>query len=539
MKQPRSSVRTASDLLDPLTFEIVKNALTSVAEEMGVVLRRSSFSPNIKERRDSSCALFDRDGRLVAQAEHIPVHLGAMPYSVRAALEEFGGDFSDGDVVALNDPFRGGTHLPDITLVTPVFLNNEIIGFAANRAHHSDVGGGTPGSMSSLSTDVYQEGLRIPPVKIAVRGKSDRQVLDVILANVRTPKERLGDLRAQQSANTVGAKRIIELARKFGLRTVLTGMQQLQSYSRQLMLREIGRLPKKSARAVDYLDDDGFEAKQIPIRVHVTVKDRGIEFDFTGSASQVKGPLNAVYSITLSAVYYVVRCVTDPRIPPNEGCFQPVKVTAPAGTIVNALPPAPVAGGNVETSQRIVDVSLKALGQIIPERICAACQGTMNNVTIGGVDPRTKRYFTYYETVAGGFGARQNKDGIDGIHSHMTNTLNTPIEALEIAYPLRVKKYEFVHGSGGTGMFKGGMGVRRDLELLADEATVALLGERQVVRPWGFDGGNDGAPGKYSLLRSGRVEGLPSKCVVKARHGDVLSIVTPGGGGYGTPRRGS
>jgi len=393
--------------------------------------------------------------------------------------------------------------------------------------------------MSSLSADVYQEGLRIPPVKIAVRGKSDRQVLDLILANVSTPKERLGDLRAQQSANTVGAKRIIELVRRFGLRTVLTGMQQLQSYSRQLMLREIGRLPKKSARAVDYLDDDGFEAKQIPIRVHVTVKNRGIEFDFTGSASQVKGPLNAVYSITLSAVYYVVRCVTDPGIPPNEGCFQPVKVTAPAGTIVNALPPAPVAGGNVETSQRIVDVSLKALGQIIPERVCAACQGTMNNVTIGGVDARTKRYFTYYETIAGGFGARQNKDGIDGIHSHMTNTLNTPIEAFETAYPLRVNRYEFVHGSGGTGRFKGGMGVRRDLELLADEATVALLGERQVVSPWGFDGGNDGAPGKYSLLRSGRVEGLPSKCVVKARHGDVLSIVTPGGGGYGAPRRGS
>ncbi len=504
---------------------------------MGVVLRRSSFSPNIKERRDFSCALFDRDGRLVAQAEHIPVHLGAMPYSVRAALEEFGGDFADGDMVALNDPFRGGTHLPDITLVTPVFLNDERIGFAANRAHHSDVGGGTPGSMSSLSTDVYQEGLRIPPVKIAVKGKSNEQILNLILANVRTPKERLGDLRAQQSANTVGAKRIIELARKFGLRTLLTGMQQLQSYSRQLMLREIGRLPRKSARAVDYLDDDGFEAKQIPIRVRVTVKDRSIEFDFTGSASQVKGPLNAVYSITLSAVYYVVRCVTDHRIPPNEGCFQPVKVTAPPGTIVNALPPAPVAGGNVETSQRIVDVSLKALGQIVPERVCAACQGTMNNVTIGGVDPRTKRYFTYYETIAGGFGARQNKNGIDGIHSHMTNTLNTPIEALEIAYPLRVNRYEFVHGSGGTGRFKGGMGVRRDLELLADEATVCLLGERQVVRPWGFHGGHEGAPGKYSLLRQGRVERLPSKCVVKARRSDVLSIVTPGGGGYGTPRR--
>jgi N-methylhydantoinase B len=524
-------------LLDPLTFEIVKNALSSVAEEMGVVLRRSSFSPNIKERRDSSCALFDGEGRLVAQAEHIPVHLGAMPYSVRAVLKEFGTDFADGDVVALNDPFRGGTHLPDITLVTPIFLKNEAIGFAANRAHHSDVGGAAPGSMSSLSTDVHQEGLRIPPVKIVEKGKPNRQILDLILANVRTPKERLGDLRAQQSANTVGAKRVTELVRKFGKKTILGGMEQLQSYSKRLMLQEITKLPKKSAVAVDYLDDDGFETTNIPVKVRVTVQKNGIEFDFTGSASQVKGPLNAVYSITLSAVYYVVRCITDPTIPPNEGCFEPVKVTAPPSTIVNALPPAPVAGGNVETSTRIVDVSLKAFGQIIPERICAACQGTMNNVTIGGLDPRTGRQFTYYETIAGGFGARHGKDGIDGIHSHMTNTLNTPIEALEVAYPLRVTRYELVEGSGGQGRFRGGMGVRRDVEILSEEAAVSLLGERQRVGPWGFQGGQDGAPGRYSLLHKGQLVKLPSKCGVTAQRNDILSIVSPGGGGYGVVQR--
>ncbi len=524
-------------MLDPLSFEIVKNALSSLAEEMGVVLRRSSFSPNIKERRDSSCALFDRDGRLVAQAEHIPVHLGAMPYSVRTVIDQFENDLSDGDTVVLNDPFQGGTHLPDITLVTPIFLNSGRIGFAANRAHHSDVGGGTPGSMSSLSTDVHQEGLRIPPVKIAVKGKMDRQILDLILTNVRTPRERLGDLRAQQSANTVGAKRLSELVQKFGLSTILTGMRQLQSYSRQLMLKEIMRLPKKSARAVDYLDDDGFETKKIPIRVQITVTEREIEFDFTGSASQVKGPVNAVYSITLSAVYHVVRCITDPEIPANEGCFQPVRVIAPAGTIVNAMPPAAVAGGNVETSQRIVDVSLKAFGEIVPERVCAACQGTMNNVTIGGLDPRTKRYFTYYETIAGGFGARYNKNGINGIHSHMTNTLNTPVEALEAAYPLRVMRYELVEGSGGAGSFRGGKGVRRDTEVLADEVTVSLLGDRQTMNPWGFHGGRDGSVGRYSLLRRGRVGRLASKCVVKAQRGDVVSIVTPGGGGYGPPRR--
>ncbi len=523
-------------MLDPLTFEIVKNALSSVAEEMGVVLRRSSFSPNIKERRDFSCALFDPNGRLVAQAEHVPVHLGAMPYSVRIVIEHFKNDLSPGDTVILNDPFHGGTHLPDITLVSPIFLNGERIGFAATRAHHSDVGGSTPGSMSSLSTDIHQEGLRIPPVKITEGGKMNKQILGLILANVRTPNERLGDLRAQESAKIVGAKRLIELVRKFGLKTVLGGMQQLQSYSRDLMLNEIRKLPKKTVSAVDFLDDDGFDTKKIAIRVRVTVRDREVEFDFTGSADQVKGPVNAVYSVTLSAVYYVVRCITDPNIPANAGCFEQIKVVAPAGTVVNAAPLAAVAGGNVETSQRIVDVSLKAFGGIVPERVCAACQGTMNNVTIGGLDPRTGSYFTYYETIAGGFGGRRHKDGIDGIHSHMTNTLNTPIEALETAYPLQVERYELVNGSGGDGRSRGGMGVRRDVQILADNATVSLMGDRQKNAAWGIFGGKPGQPGEYSIRgRDGRHERLASKCSVRARRGDVLSIVTPGGGGYGRP----
>ncbi len=512
----------------------MKNALSSVAEEMGVVLRRSSFSPNIKERRDSSCALFDADGRLVAQAEHIPVHLGAMPHSVRTVLEEFGNELSEGDVIVLNDPFRGGTHLPDITLVTPIFLSGERIGFAANRAHHSDVGGAAPGSMSSLSTDVHQEGLRIPPVKLAIKGRTDEQVLGMILANVRTPNERLGDLRAQRSANMVGSKRLVEMVRKFGRATVLGGMKQLQSYSRRLMVGEIEKIPEKSVRAVDYLDDDGFGTRNIPIRVRVTVQNSQMEFDFTGSSRQVKGPLNAVYSITLSAVYYVVRCITDPKIPANEGCFEPVRVIAPSGTVVNALPPAPVAGGNVETSTRIVDVSLRAFARLVPERVCAACQGTMNNVTIGGPDVRAGKYFTYYETVAGGFGARHSKSGIDGIHSHMTNTLNTPVEALEVAYPLRVERYEFVQGSGGSGRFRGGMGVRKDIEILSDDTTISLLGDRQAVGPWGLFGGTSGRPGKYEIRRrNGQVERLPSKCAVRAGRGDVLTICTPGGGGYG------
>jgi N-methylhydantoinase B len=521
--------------LDPISFEILKNSLISIAEEMGVVLRKSSFSPNIKERRDYSCALFNASGQLVAQAEHIPVHLGAMPYSVKAVLKEFKDDLSEGDDIILNDPYRGGTHLPDITMVSPIFFKEKLVGFAANRAHHSDVGGVAPGSMSALSRDVNQEGIRIPPVKLWAEGKPNRQILDFVLSNVRTPDERLGDLRAQRAANLVGAKRMGELLKKSSVSTVERGMDQLIDYSEELMLKKIRELPRKSSTAVDYLDDDGFDTTDIPVCVKVAINRQSIAFDFSGSAKQVQGPLNAVYSVTLSAVYYVVRCVTDPSIPANAGCFKPVEVKAPSGTVVNAEPPAPVAGGNVETSTRIVDVTLKAFSSIIPERVCAACQGTMNNMTIGGVDPRTGKYFTYYETIAGGFGARYNKDGVDGIHSHMTNTLNTPVEALESAYPLRVKRYELVRGSGGQGRFRGGMGIRRNTEMLADGSTISLMGERQRRGPWGLQGGLAGSPGAYRILRASEIKKLGSKTTVTANAGDVLSLTTPGGGGYGTP----
>src|SRR5438132_8798540 len=385
--------------LDPVSFEILKNSLISIAEEMGVVLRKSSFSPNIKERRDFSCALFDASGQLVAQAEHIPVHLGARPYSVQAVLKEFEDDLLEGDDIILNDPYRGGTHLPDITMVSPIFFKENLVGFAVNRAHHSDVGGVAPGSMSALSRDVNQEGIRIPPLKLWSAGKPNRQLLDFVLTNVRTPDERLGDLRAQRAANLVGAKRLTELLKKSSVSSVESGMDQLIDYSEKLMVKRIRELPRKSSSAVDYLDDDGFGTTDIPVKVKVTVGRQSIAFDFSDSAKQVQGPLNAVYSVTLSAVYYVVRCVTDPSIPANAGCFNPIQLKAPAGTIVNAEPPAPVAGGNVETSTRIVDVALKAFAGIVPGKVCAACQGTMNNVTIGGVDTRTGKYFTYYETI--------------------------------------------------------------------------------------------------------------------------------------------
>jgi N-methylhydantoinase B len=525
------------EILDPVSFEILKNSLISIAEEMGVVLRRSSFSPNIKERRDFSCALFTATGQLVAQAEHIPVHLGAMPYAVQAVRKDFENDLSEGDDIILNDPYRGGTHLPDITMISPIFFRERLIGFAANRAHHSDVGGLAPGSMSALSRDVNQEGIRIPPVKLWEEGKANRQLLDFVLTNVRTPDERLGDLRAQRAANLVGAKRLTELLKKSSISSVESGMKQLIDYSEELMVKKIRELPRKSASAVDYLDDDGFGTTDIPIKVKIAIGRGSIFFDFSGSAKQVKGPLNAVRSVTLSAVYYVVRCITDPSIPANAGCFKPIEVKAPSGTIVNAEPPAPVAGGNVETSTRIVDVTLKALSNIIPERVCSACQGTMNNVTIGGIDPRNGKYFTYYETIAGGFGARYNKDGVDGIHSHMTNTLNTPVEALESAYPLRVRRYELVRGSGGQGRFRGGLGIRRDTELLAEGSTISLMGERQRRGPWGLSGGESGSPGVYGIVRSERITGLPSKITLSANGSDVLTVTTPGGGGYGAASR--
>jgi len=314
-------------------------------------------------------------------------------------------------------------------------------------------------------------------------------------------------------------------------------MDQLIDYSEELMIKKIRELPRESSSAIDYLDDDGFSTTDIPLRVKVTIGRQSILFDFSGSARQVQGPLNAVYSVTLSAVYYVVRCATGSSIPANAGCFKPIHVTAPSGTIVNAEPPAPVAGGNVEMSTRIVDVTLKAFSSIIPERVCAACQGTMNNVTIGGTDPRTGKYFTYYETIAGGFGARYSKDGVDGIHSHMTNTLNTPVEVLESAYPLRIKKYELVRGSGGRGNFRGGLGIRRDTEVLAEGCTISLMGERQRHGPWGLSGGKSGSPGVYGIVRGNRITGLSSKTTFTANGGDVLTVTTPGGGGYGAFNR--
>lgn len=520
---------------DPIKLEIFKHLFSAAAEEMGSVLRKSSYSPNIKERRDFSCALFDSQGRLVAQAAHIPVHLGAMPLSVAAAVEAFGNDLSPGDLIVLNDPFRGGTHLPDITMVSPVFAEgaaheSSLLGFTASRAHHADVGGMTPGSMP-VAREIYQEGLIIPPVRLMRTGKMDTGLLDLILANVRTPQERLGDLQAQIAANRRGEERLLALVARYGRPQVTEAMAELLAYTERTTRHLLTSLPDGTYRFEDCLDDDGVSNEPVPLRVAVTVRGDSAAVDFSGSAPQQAGSVNAVYAITLSAVYYVFRCLLGLDVPDNAGCLAPIEVIAPPGTVVNALPPAPVAGGNVETSQRIVDVLLGALAQACPEKVPAASQGTMNNVTIGGVLPGGGS-FAYYETIGGGMGARPGADGPSAVHSHMTNTLNTPVEALEYAYPLRVLRYEIRRGSGGAGQFRGGDGIRRDLQALTD-CRVTLLTERRRRGPYGLAGGGPGQPGENILMRDGREIPLPGKGTFELKAGEVLSLRTPGGGGYG------
>lgn len=520
---------------DPIRLEIFKHLFASIAEEMGTVLRKSSYSPNIKERRDYSCAVFDPQAQMIAQAAHIPVHLGSMPLSVLAAIQQFSGQLQPGDAVILNDPFRGGTHLPDITIVSPVFSSDYspvLLGFVASRAHHADVGGMTPGSMP-VGRELFQEGLIIPPVKLVRAGKTDQAILDLILANVRTPEERLGDLLAQLAANQRGTERLLDMVGRYGYQEIRTSMQALLAYTKRMTRNLITSLPDGTFAFSDCLDDDGITGSPIPIRVAITIQGNHATVDFSGSAPQQQGNINAVYAITLSAVYYVFRCLLGLDVPNNSGCLAPVEVIAPEGTVVNALPPAAVAGGNVETSQRIVDVLLGALAQACPEKIPAASQGTMNNITIGGPLLFGRGSFTYYETLAGGTGATLEQDGASAVHSHMTNTLNTPVEALEYAYPMRVLRYEVRRGSGGLSRKRGGDGLRRDLQVLVN-CQATLLTERRTHQPYGLNGGEPGQCGENLLVRGEDQIPLAGKGTVELRSGDIISIQTPGGGGFGS-----
>ncbi len=515
--------------ISPILLQVFKNRFAAIAEEMGVTLGRTAFSPNIKERRDYSCALFDRHGDMIAQAAHIPVHLGSMPLSVKSAIDSIA--MRPGDMVMLNNPFAGGTHLPDITLVAPVFISDEPAFYVANRAHHADVGGMTSGSMP-LSTSLFQEGLIIPPVRLVDQGEIDRKLLELLLCNVRTPTEREGDFAAQIMANRIGERRLRELVEKYDLPTVERYAASLNDYAERFMRRTIAGIPDGRYHYRDCLDDDGIGSGPVWIDCVVTIADEKATIDFSASDAQVTGSVNAVYAITLSAVLYVFRCLVEADVPANAGCLRPLTVTTRPGTVVDARFPAAVAGGNVETSQRIVDVVLGALAEALPDRIPAASQGTMNNVTIGGIDPRRGTPFAYYETLGGGHGGGPGGKGESAMHSHMTNTLNTPVEALEYAYPFRVTEYAIRRGSGGSGRFSGGDGLIREIELLAD-AEVTILSERRQQPPFGLQGGEPGQPGS-NLLRDGdNFERLPGKFSRRVRAGCRLRVETPGGGGWG------
>lgn len=524
--------------MDAIRLEIYRHLFTALAEEMGGALRRASYSPNIKERRDYSCALFDGSGRVVSMGDHMPVHLGAMPLSVQAVLSDLG-RLGAGDVAAVNDPFRGGTHLPDITLVTPVHSLSDghaaPLAYLAVRAHHADVGGMAPGSMP-LARDIFQEGLRIPPVLLVRGGAREEDLWRLVLANVRTPEERAGDLAAQLAALTVGGTRLRELVRRRGATEVTEAMAALIAYADRLVRAGLSRIPDGEYSGEDALDDDGFGNGPLPIRVRLRVHGDELEVDFTGTAPQAEGGVNAVAAITESCVRYVTRCVVEALLgqplPAGGGEMGAVRTMLPPRSVVAAESPASVAAGNVETSQRIADVLLLAYARALPALVPAQSQGTMNNVAMGGVDARSGAPFAYYETMGGGMGASADGPGLGGVHVHMTNSLNTPIEALEHAYPLRVRHYGLRHRTGGSGAHAGGDGVRRDLELLCP-ATVSLLTERRSSQPSGAAGGGAGAAGENVLIRGGAETVLPAKTTFEGRTGDVVSIRSPGGGGWG------
>ncbi len=513
-------------------LEIFRNLFVSIADEMGAVLLKTAFSANIKERRDYSCAVYGKAGETIAMGDHMPVHLGAMPLSVQHALAAF--RLRPGDVAIVNDPFRGGTHLPDITAVSGVFLGKSATPefYVANRAHHADVGGMSPGSMP-LAREIYQEGLRIPPVLLMRNGKVQRDVMEIILANVRTPEEREGDLLAQVMANRRGEERLREIVARYGLPRVRRSAADLLDYSERVTRAMLRGIPDGEYRFEDSLDDDGVTDAPVRIAVTLRIQDDQVEVDFTGSSAQVTGSVNANYAIAVSAAMYCFRCLVESDVPYNAGLLRPIRVIAPERSVVNAGPPAAMAAGNVETSQRITDVILGALAQALPDRIPAASSGTMNNLSFGGWDTLRGRAFAYYETIAGGMGASPRGPGRPATHTHMTNSWNTPIEAFEHEYPVRVRAYKIREGSGGAGKNAGGDGIVRELEFL-DDADVTILSDRRKRGPYGLQGGGAGATGRNKLFADGDYQELPAKTRLTARRGERLRIETPGGGGWGS-----
>ena len=526
--------------IDPIELEVVKNALLSVAEEMGVVLIRASQSTNIKERRDCSCGIFDSTGATIAQAEHQPMHLGSMLGIISAILERFPlGKINPGDMFITNDPYSGGgTHLPDITVAAPVFCDGDILAFVVNIAHHSDVGGRVAGSNSGDCTSIFEEGLRIPLVKVMEAGALVDSVLAFIALNCRTPEERRADLQAQVAANRVGIQRMQELAAKLGRDFLAAACQALLDHAERKIREAVRRIPDGTYTFEDYMDDDGRGMVKIPIRVTITVQGEDIHLDFTGSGPQARGGINFVWPALQGMVYFALKTILDPTIPSNGGFFRAIRIFSPPGTITNALPPAAVAGRS-DTAQRVADVIFGALAPVVPEQVVAACNGAVTASMFSGFDAEKGRHYVYIETQGGGSGARQDRDGLDGVQVHATNTSNLPVEALENEYPLLVDRLEFIPDSGGRGKFRGGLGIRKDIRVIGHTATFSTHADRQHLPPWGLFGGEPGACGRYVIIRAATGEGevLPSgkmsEILLKA--GDVVSVQTPGAGGWGVP----
>lgn len=521
--------------VDAISLEVFRNLLTSAAEEMGLALGRTAYSTNIKERRDYSCAVFGPYGDMVAQAAHIPVHLGAMTASVRAGLDRL--SLGPGDIAVLNDPYLGGTHLPDVSLMAPVHIDSNdgplLVGYVANRGHHADIGGMAPGSLP-LSTSLHQEGVIIPPLKLVEGGVLNEGLLELICRNTRTPDERLGDFAAQIAAVRTGERRLLGLVERYGLVDLHEHMDALLDYAESLTRAALRSLPAGTYAFEDVMEGDGFSNDPLRIACAVTLADGAITFDLTGTAPQVDGCVNTPLAVTESAALYVTRALVGGDIPANDGVRRAVTLVAPEGCLVNAQSPHAVSGGNVETSQRITDVMLGALAQAAPGLIPAASQGTMNNLLVGGIDERKGTPFVYYETISGGMGGGPIGPGASAVQSHMTNTLNTPVEALEYAFPLRVRRYSVRRGSGGRGAHAGGDGVVRELEFLTP-AHVTIISERRGTRPYGLNGGGDGEPGRNLLHRDGAPTQVGAKAELDVLPGDRFTVETPGGGAWGAP----
>ncbi len=516
--------------LSPFELEIFQNVLSSIAEEMGMSLIRAGFSPNIKERRDLSCAIFDQKGEMIAQAAHIPVHLGSMSFAVKAILDQK--EILEGDIFIINDPFNGGTHLPDITCIAPVFVNSKVEFFVASRAHHADVGGITPGSMP-LSTHINQEGVLIPPTKLYKKGRLQTRIMANIINSTRDPEEREGDFKAQIAALEIGISRLKQVIKKYSLKKIKQAGQELLNYSEKIMRNVIRDIPNGNYSFKDFLDDDGAGTKTIPINVKVIVKQNKVVVDFRGSSPTVRGCVNTPFSVTTSAVLYCFQCLAPPEIPLNSGPLRLIKIVADNNSILNAKYPSAVAGGNVETSQRVVDVVFGALSNAIPQRVPAASPGTMSNITFGGILKSGKNY-AYYETIGGGMGARYGIRGVNALQTHMTNTLNTPIESLERELPILIEEYSIRRNSGGKGMYNGGDGITRSFNFLSN-STVTLITERRNSQPYGINGGNKGKRGINNIIKNNTAIKLSPKISLQVKKNEIVKIETPGGGAWGKP----